>query len=138
MAGNVYKGVGVQFGTKDTTVTTNPGISFTGSLQTRDVSNEADMEQIRDGAGQTIGKVYFDTKQVGTFEYVLTDAAAGGDITVLVPNVGDVMKVVDAKFTQINNTYWLIDSINTKGSNQAALRVSLKVTNYSDMPNISF
>ncbi len=118
-----YNGVGIQFGV------TSSMSTVTGVLQTRDHGYESDKEIVRNGIGDTVSATYYDLRETATFDFVTT-GASGGVVTATFPAVGDKVTVVDTIYTQIANTNWLVDNVDTKGSNTTALRVSLKMTRY--------
>lgn len=124
---NKYHGVAVNFG-----VGSAIG-SVTGVFQTRDHALEADNEMIRNGTGDTVEKTFYDTgRETCTFEYVASQAgAASGAATVTYPTVGDAFTVTDATYTQIVGTSWLCDSVDIRGSNTTAVRVTVRATRYA-------
>ncbi len=123
-----YHGVGVNFGI-------NTGVStVTGLFQTRDQSFVSEAETIKNGIGDTYEKTFYDLHQTATFEFVATGAGPSGTVPVIIPSVGDIITVTDTIYTQIAGTNWMVDGIDSKGSNTAAVRVTLKLTEY---PNIT-
>ena len=122
---NTYHGVAVNFGLASTVG------SATGQFQTNDHGYESDSEIIRDGTGAEVEKTYYAFKMTGTFEYVASGAGGpSGTATVVVPTVGQMVSVADTNYSAIAATNWLIDSVDVKRSNVAAVRVTLKLTLY--------
>ena len=121
---NTYHGVGVNFGIA--TGITN----VTGLFQTNDHGLTADTEIIRDGTGAEVEKTYYAFKMTGTFEYVATGAGPSGISAVTAPAVGQMVTVADTNYSAINASIWLVDSVDVKRSNVAAVRVTLKMTLY--------
>ena len=124
---NKYHGLRVNFGVASTIG------SVVGIFQSRDHGLEADNELIRNGTGDHVTKVFYDTgRETCTFEYVASQAgAADGSATVTHPTVGDVFTVADANYAPIVGTSWLADSVDIRGSNTTAARVSVKATRYA-------
>ena len=121
---NTYHGVGVNFGIA-TGIT-----SVTGMFQTNDHGITSDNEIIRDGTGAEVQKTFYAFKMTGTFEYVATGTGPSGTSLVTHPGVGAMVSVLDANYPAINATNWLVDSVDIKRSNVAAVRVTLKMTQY--------
>lgn len=121
---NTYHGVGVNFGIA--TGITN----VVGLFQTNDHGVTSDNEIIRDGTGAEIEKTFYAFKMTGTFEYVASGAGPSGNVSVVYPAVGAMVTVTDTNYSNVNGTNWLVDSIDIKRSNVAAVRVTLKMTLY--------
>jgi hypothetical protein len=122
---NTYRGVNINFGIGSTVT------SVTGLFQTNDHALESDNEIIRDGTGAESEKTYYAFKQTATFEYVATQSgAANGAATVSPPLVGALITVTDTNYPLIAESSWLLDNVDIKRSNTAALRVTLKLTFY--------
>ena|ERR1035437_3352882 len=125
MATNVYHGVNINFGIGSTIT------SVTGLFQTNDHGIESDNEIIRDGNGNEIEKTFYGFKQTATFDYVATQAGSPtGTATVTYPTIGTMVTVADTNYTNIAGTNWLIDNVDSKRSNTAAVRVTIKMTAY--------
>jgi hypothetical protein len=123
---NVYTGVGIHWGVGSSGIT-----SFgTFKLQTTDHTKKSKVEEITDGDGNTVGKVYYDLMEEGTFEYIPTGVSSGS-ITPTLPNVGDKFTVTDTVYTQLAATNWLVDEVNIKRSNTSAMKVSVKCSKYA-------
>jgi hypothetical protein len=121
---NTYHGVGVNFGIAS-------GISYvTGMFQTNDHALTADTEIIRDGTGAEVEKTFYAFKSTATFEYVATGAGSSGTATVTYPAIGVMVAIADTNYPNINATNWIVDSVDMKRSNVAAVRVTLKMTYY--------
>ena len=122
---NTYHGVAVNFGLASSIGT------LTGQFQTNDHGYEADNEIIRDGTGAEVEKTYYAFKMTGTFEYVASQAGGPtGASAVTVPVIGQMLTVSDSNYGAIAATNWLVDSVDVKRSNVAAVRVTLKLTLY--------
>ena len=121
---NTYHGVGVNFGIA-TGIT-----SVTGMFQTNDHGLTADTEIIRDGTGAEIEKTFYAFKSTATFEYVATGTGPSGTVAVTAPSVGQMVTVTDTNYAVIAATNWIVDSVDIKRSNVAAVRVTLKLTLY--------
>ena len=122
---NTYHGVGINFGIAS-------GItSAVGAFQTNDHGVTSDNEVIRDGTGAEVEKTFYAFKSTATFEYVATAAGGpSGNAAVSYPSVGAMVTVSDTNYGNIAGTNWLIDSVDIKRSNVAAVRVTLKMTQY--------
>lgn len=121
---NTYHGVGVNFGIAS-------GVTnVTGLFQTNDHGLTSDNEIIRDGTGAEVEKTFYAFKMTGTFEYVATGAGPSGTVTVTYPAVGQMVSVTDSLYPAVAGTIWLVDSVDVKRSNVAAVRVTLKMTLY--------
>lgn len=124
----VYHGVKVHWGTTSTGVTTVIG---TFALQGRDHNLGSDADVIQNGNGFALGKTYFNHNEAGTFDYIpYTAATPAGDLTPTIPAVGTMIVVTDTVYTAISGSQWMVDSISTKSSNTAAMRVSLGISRY--------
>lgn len=122
---NKYHGISVNFGLGPTIT------SVVGSFQTNDHGLEMDNEVIRSGDGTSVEKTFYDYKETATFEYVATAVGGpSGTGTVTTPGVGDLVSVSDSQYPAINHTNWLVDTVDIKRSNTAAVRVTLKMTQY--------
>lgn len=121
---NTYHGVGVNFGIASSIT------SVVGAFQTNDHGYTADTEVIRDGTGAEVEKTFYAFKMTGTFEYVATGAGPSGASTVVIPSVGQMVAVTDTVYPAIAATNWIVDSVDVKRSNVAAVRVTLKMTLY--------
>lgn len=128
---NIYKGVGCHWGVGSTTYTlTN------GKLQTRDHGKKSEKESIKDADGVTVNVTYYDPNEEATFEVVTTGSAGTGNVIPVIPACGDVVTFTDAVYTAISGSatgtnVWLVDDVSTKGSNTAALRVTVKCIRYT-------
>lgn len=124
---NKYHGVAVNFG-----VGSAIG-SVVGIFQTRDHGLEADNEIIRNGTGDEVEKTFYATgRETCTFEYVASAAGtASGNATITYPTVGDVFTVTDSGYSLIAGTSWLCDTVDIRGSNTTAARVTVKATRYA-------
>jgi hypothetical protein len=122
---NTYHGVAVNFGLA-------AGItSIVGQFQTNDHGYTSDTEVIRDGTGAEVEKTFYAFKQTATFDYVASAAGGpSGTATVTVNAVGAIATVTDANYPAIAGTNWLVDSVDVKRSNVAAVRVTVKMTQY--------
>jgi hypothetical protein len=120
----IYHGVGVNFGISSSLA------AVTGAFQTRDHNYESGAEIIANGSGDTVEKTWYDVRQTATFEYVSTGAGPGGSVAVTMPTIGSILVVSDTGYTQIANSYWLVDKVSTKGSNTSAVRVTVNLTYY--------
>lgn len=118
-----YRGVGVNFGVSSSLA------AVTGAFQTRDHGYRADNELIRNGSGDAVEKTFYNANEEASFEYVAT-GASGGAVTVTVPAVGDLMTITDPTYTAIAATNWIVDSVDVKGSNTTATRVTVKLNKY--------
>ena len=119
-----YHGVGVNWGIGSTLNTA------TGQFQTRDHSYESEVEVIKTGLGDTIEKTWHDIHETATFEYVATGAGPGGAVAVVMPSIGDLLTITDTQYSQIAGSTWLVDGVDTKGSNSSAVRVTCKLSRY--------
>ena len=126
---NIYKNVGVHWGTSSTTTSI-----VSGQLQTRDHTKKADMEEIKNGDGNVVGKVYYNQTDDATFEWIPTSATVNGTLTVTLPAIGDKITVSDSIYADIAKTNWLVEEVSTKSSNTSCLKATAKLTAY---PNIT-
>jgi hypothetical protein len=122
---NTYHGVAVNFGIA-------PSItSVVGLFQTNDHGYTADTEIIRDGTGAEAEKTFYAYKSTATFEYVASQVGGPtGASSVSIPAVGQMVSVTDSNYISINASNWIVDSVDVKRSNVAAVRVTLKMTLY--------
>jgi hypothetical protein len=121
---NTYHGVGINFGIA-------PTVTYvTGLFQTNDHGLTADTEIIRDGTGAEVEKTFYAFKSTGTFEYVASGTGPSGTVAVTYPAVGAMVSVSDSNYSNLNATNWIVDSVDVKRSNVAAVRVTLKMTLY--------
>lgn len=117
-----YHGVGVNFGVSSSLA------AVTGAFQTRDHSYAASNESIMDGAGVFVEDTTFGDYQTATFEYVATNTStAVGNATVTVPTVGASLVVTDNGYSAIAGNYWIVRSVDVKGSNTTATRVTVNL-----------
>ena len=130
---NVYKGVGCHWGVASTTYSmTN------GKLQSRDHSKKAATETIKDSDGVTISKIIFDPNEEATFEAVITGSAGTGTVVPVLPAIGDAVVVTDTVNFQISGSAsgantWLVDDVSTKSSNSSAMRVTIKLSRFTNL-----
>lgn len=123
----IYRGVGVNFGISSSLA------NITGAFQTRDHSYRADNEVIANGGGDAVAKVYYNNSEEATFTYVAT-GTSGGAVAVTVPTIGSLLTITDNSYSAIAATSWLVDDVSTAGSNNGAVRCTLRLTKY---PNIT-
>jgi hypothetical protein len=114
-----YHGIAVNFGVSSSLN------AITGAFQTRDHSYAASNESVSDGAGSFIQDTTYGDYQTATFEYVATGTGtAVGNATVTVPTVGASCNVADVGYPALANSYWIVRSVDVKGSNTSATRVT--------------
>jgi len=123
----IYKGVGVTWGTSSTTFSTGMGTFY---LQSRDHSKKAENKSIKDGNGETRGKVFFDQTEEASFEYIpISSGTVNGSLVPTIPAIGDLFTVSDSIYTAIAGVY-LVEDISTKSSNNGALKATVKLMKY--------
>jgi len=117
-----YHGVGVNFGVSSSLA------GITGAFQSRDNSPQGSNESIMSGDGTFVEDTTYGLYETAEFEYVATSGAGpSGAITVTYPAVGDYLTVTDAGYTQIAGTNWIVRSVDVKGSNTGATRVTVSL-----------
>lgn len=117
-----YHGIAVNFGVSSSLN------AITGAFQTRDHGYAASNESIMDGAGGFVQDTTYGEYQTATFEYVATGTGtAVGNATVTVPTVGASCAVTDGGYTAIANSYWIVRSVDVRGSNTTATRVTVNL-----------
>lgn len=116
-----FHGVGVNFGVSSSLA------GVTGAFQTEDNTDASSNEKIMDGGGTFQNASYYGFFQEATFEYVATGAGPSGTIAVTKPAVGDILVVTNTTHTQIAGTNWIVENVDTKGSNTTAHRVTVKL-----------
>lgn len=127
---NVYKGVGVHWGTDSTGVTTALG---TFKLQSRNFDRMAEKESIKDGKGRTVTAIYYDESEEASLEVIPTGTYGDDDLSPTLPAIGDMVTVTDSKFTQIAGTTWIVESVSSATSNTGAMRVTCKLKKHADV-----
>lgn len=113
-----YHGVGVNFGVSSSLA------GVTGAFQTRDHNYQASNESIMNGNGDFVEDTTYGTFETAQFEYVATSTGPSGNITVTVPTVGAIITVTDAGYPAIAQTNWIVRSVDVRGSNTTATRVT--------------
>jgi hypothetical protein len=116
--------VGVSFG-----ISSSIG-SVSGAFQTLTHNQKAEIEQVRNGDGATVTKVFYDPSEEATFEYVAIGSNGSKDAVVTSGSVGSFVTVTDAQYAGIAGTTWLVDDVTINGSNTTSKRVTLKLTRY--------
>jgi hypothetical protein len=96
----------------------------TGVFQTDTHTIQSQNEIIANGTGEPITKIYFGQTETATFEYVAT-GTSGGLVPITYPNQSQVATVSDLSDTAIAGTTWLVDKVETKGSNTTSHRVTV-------------
>lgn len=112
-----FHGVGVNFGVSSSLA------GVTGAFQTRDHNYQSSHESIMSGAGEFVEDTTYGAFETATFEYVST-GASGGAVAVTVPTVGSIITVTDPSYSAIAQTNWIVRSVDVKGSNTTATRVT--------------
>lgn len=111
-------------------------IGVQGAFQLRDHRTAISSEEIKNVNDQTISKVYWDYKEEASYVYI---AIALGNspfqAPVTFPRIGRGVTVIDHDYPQIAGR-WLVDEIETRSSNQSALRVIVKLSRYPLITNI--
>ena len=128
MANNtVYHGLNIRWGLGATTST---AFGASAVIQTVDVEQKQDENEIKNQYGSTIAWVGFDLKKEATFEYVAADAnSPAGNAVVTQPSQGDIITVSGGE-TQINGTTWIVKNVVEKAMNTDATKVTVRATLY--------
>jgi hypothetical protein len=113
-----YHGVGVNFGVSSSLA------NITGAFQTRTNAYAASNESIMDGVGTYVEDTTYGVHETATFEYVATGTGPSGAVAVTLPTVGDLLTVTDVGYSQIAQTNWIVRSVDVRGSNTTATRVT--------------
>jgi hypothetical protein len=116
-----FHGVGVSFGVSSSLA------GVTGAFQTRDHNYQASNESIMDGQGSFVEDSTYGQFETAQFEYVATGAGPSGAATVTVPVVGDYLVVTDTHYTAIAQSNWIVRSVDVRGSNTTAARVTVNL-----------
>ncbi len=118
-----YTGVGVNFGIDSSIGGVN------GLFQTREHSYTCNNEDVLDAGNTTVGKCYWDFKEIATFTYVAFQYANSPSINVDMPTLGGLAYVSDNQYTNIAGT-WIVENITTESSNSTAVRVKVTLARY--------
>jgi len=107
----------------------------TGSFQRRDHDKISEVESVRNGSGTTVTRVYYDSHDEATFEYVLGDGTNNSpSASVSLPTVGNFLTVADSNYSELAASTWLIDHVASAATNVSSLRVTLRLSKW---PGIS-
>lgn len=112
-----YHGIGVNFGVSSSLA------GVTGAFQTRDHNVQASNESVMSGGGEFVEDTTYGGFETAVFEYVAT-GVSGGAVPVTVPTVGALLTVTDAGYAAIAQTNWIVRSVDVRGSNTTATRVT--------------
>lgn len=117
-----FHGTNVNFGVSSSLA------GVTGVFQTRGHTYNSSNESIMDGQGGFVADATYGLNETATFEYVATAAGGpGGSAAVTVPSAGDLLTVTDPSYTAIAQSNWIVRSVDTKGSNTSATRVTVNL-----------
>jgi hypothetical protein len=120
-----YRNLAVNWGVNSTLNT----VSW--SMQSRDHGYKSESETIKDGQGATVAKVFFDPSEEVTFTGVVVAAlSSSGSAPVVIPVIGSLASITDVSYPNITGSTWIVEDVNTKGSNTEALKVTAKATRY--------
>lgn len=127
MATNYYHGLNIRWGTGTTTST---AFGAQAVIQTIDVEQKVDENEIKNQYGATVAWVGFDAKKEATFEYVAADAQSpAGNAVVTQPTQGDMITVSGGE-TIVNGTTWIVKNIVEKAMNTDATKITVRATLY--------
>jgi len=126
----VVKGLGIRWGAQGITMTAGIVSSTNGQkVQSIDFERTADIGEIKNDLGETVGEVYYNGKKVLRLTVIpsgATIAAAGTSLDAHLIAAGTKITVVDGSGTILDGDYNL-DSAKGRGQNTEAFMVDIEM-----------
>jgi hypothetical protein len=126
-----HLGKGNLFGLTDVTAVSIANLCQLTEIQSLEMSEEAEEQLVKDGAGKTSAVNKYDHKRKLTIDFIPTSGTSTGTLTVTttIPTVGATLAITGALLQHLNDT-WLVDAVNWTRSNTAAMQCRINLTSY--------
>lgn len=98
-------------------------------LQDMEHSKEADKEDILDEDGDLTARIHYNFREKATFNYVVKGTGiADAKTQSTIPAIGAIGTVANTtSYTAVAGTNWEVMGVRTRGTNTAALRITLEL-----------
>ncbi len=102
-------------------------------LQSTDLSNSTDEEQIKDSLGALVNRTFYNPGFKATLEYIPSGAAASDAITnTALTAIGTIVSITAcANVPDLIKTNWIVLGFKISGSNTTAKKVTLELEAHS-------
>lgn len=132
-------GTAVNFGFTGVNGITITGVSGT-LLQSADLANQADVEEVRDADGDIVSRAFYNQSQDATLEYVVTGTNLAGAVTnSSLPTPGALLIITAcASLPDLIATTWVVEpGPKVSGTNTTTKRITLGLKKHAGVTTIA-
>ena len=132
-------GTPVNFGFTGTNGITIPGISGT-LLQSADLTNQADVEEVRDADGDVVSRSFYNQNNDASLEYVVTGTTLADSITNTALQTPGTIIVITActSMPELIATNWVVEpGVKVTGIHTSFKRITLSLKKYAAVTAIA-
>lgn len=126
-------GTAVNFGFTGTNGITITGMSGT-LLQSADLTNQADVEEVRDGDGDVVARAFYNQSFDASLEYVVTGTSIADSITNTALQTPGTIIVITAcaGMPALIQTNWVVEpGVKASGTNTTVKRITLPLKRHA-------